>query len=367
MSKRDYYEILGLNRNASQDEIKKAYRTLARKYHPDVNKEKGAESKFKEINEAYEVLKDPTKKNRYDRYGHNGVDNDHGGFGGFGGGTFEDIFSSFFGGGFQQKQNQTRPRKGNSFQSKITISFMDAVTGKTIEQNMKKHVLCSQCNGSGANSVADIVSCNTCKGTGSMSQHMRTPFGVVESKSTCSSCNGVGKVIKTPCRTCKGKKHVIKDIKTKITIPQGIKSGQQVVVEGFGGPGINGGPSGDLILIVMVENHMYYVRKENDIHLDVPISIIDVMNENKISIPTPYGPEIIELSDSLKSGDILTLKNKGFKQIGANKFGDLKLHVNLFIPKMSKKEKELLKEFLLRFGDNDQFSSWCNKVKENKK
>lgn len=370
MSKRDYYEVLGLNKNASNDDIKKAYRTLAKKYHPDLNKEKGAEERFKEINEAYEVLSDPTKKANYDKFGHSGVDNNghsgFGGFNGFGGGSFEDIFSSFFGGGFQHKQSSTRPAKGSSYQSKISISFMDSVNGKIVEQNMRKHILCFSCKGTGANSLSDVVSCSNCNGTGSKSNHIRTPFGIVESKSTCSICKGAGKVIKTPCKQCKGKKYVVNDVKTKITIPQGIKSGQQIVVEGFGGPGINGGPSGDLILVVIVENHAHFIREQNNIHLNVPISIIDVINENKISIPTPYGPEIIELSNNLKSGDILTIRNKGFKKIGSNKYGDLKLHINLFIPKMTKAEKEHVKD-ALKYNEDDQFIRWSNKVQENKK
>lgn len=373
MSKKDYYQVLNVEKNATKDEIKKAYHSLAKKYHPDINKEKDAESKFKEINEAYEVLSDDNKRAMYDKYGHNGI-NEEGGFGfssfeGFSsfGNSFEDIFSSFFGGGgFSQSTRHNKQRKGDNFQTKITISFIESVLGKQIIQPLTKHKICQKCNGSGANSSSDIITCNVCLGKGAEIQKVRTPFGVVESQSVCSKCKGNGIFIKKECSLCHGKKYVSESIKTKITIPAGIKSGQQVVVSGFGGPGINGGSSGDLILIVLVENHNFYVREQNNIHLNVPVSIIDLINENKIIIPTPYGNETIQIQDNIKSGDVLIIKNRGFKIIGTNKFGDLKLHINIFVPKLSKKEKEQLK-IVLSDNDDKQTSNWIKKVKENKR
>lgn len=372
MSKRDYYEILGLSKSASPDEIKKAYRSLAKKYHPDVNKSSDAEEKFKEINEAYEVLSDEDKRKRYDQFGHQGVE--HGaGFGGnpfgdfsfdFGGVDLGDIFGSFFGGG-SRRQSDNRPRKGQTLQSRIKISFIDSVLGQIIEENLNKHEICSFCNGTGADKPSDIVICDDCNGSGQVTRQRRTPFGVVNSAEICPKCHGQGKMIKNKCSNCKGQKYISKNVRTKISIPAGIKNGQEVVVEGFGGPGLNGGPSGDLIIVVYVEPHKYYAREQNNIHLDFPVSFVDIINEAKVDIPTPYGIERITLSDDIKSGDILTIKNKGFKVIGTKKYGDLKLHVKVYIPKMSKKEKEKVVE-ILKNNKDDQSSAWIKKVGDNR-
>ena len=377
MSKRDYYEVLGVSQNASKDEIKKAFRNLAKKYHPDVNKAADAEAKFKEVNEAYEVLSDDDKRARYDQFGHSGVNEQ--GFGGSGGfdfnnfggsfGGFEEIFSSFFGGGFSgssSRKNYNRPQKGDMYQSKTTISFRDSVLGKTISVPLDKHESCANCKGSGAEKDSDIIKCTGCNGNGSQSQKIRTPFGIVESKVTCSTCQGSGKKIKTYCKTCKGRKYTTKKTSTKVSIPAGIKSGQQVIVDGYGGPGFNGGPAGDLVIVVQVEPHHFFIREQNNIHLNFPVSIADVINEQQVKIPTPYGEEKITLSDNLKSGDILTIRGKGFKDIHSNKYGDLKLHVILFIPKMNHKEKKQVQAALA--GNHDpQYDNWLNKVKDNKK
>ncbi len=374
MAKRDYYEVLGINKNSSSDEIKKAYRTLAKKYHPDVNKEADAESKFKEINEAYEVLSDPDKKSRYDQFGHQGVDQGagFGGAGGFGDFGFDfggvdigDIFGSFFGGGSSSRRANNGPRKGKTLQSRIRVSFIDSVLGKTIEQNLTKHEICSHCNGSGAETKSDLITCNECNGHGRVVLQRRTPFGIVNSEDICSHCGGSGKIIKTKCKTCRGQRYITKDIKTKITIPAGIRNEQEVIVEGFGGPGINGGPSGDLSIIVFVDSHKYFVREQNNIHLDLLVSFYDIVNESVISVPTPYGLEKISLSNDIKSGDTLTLREKGFKIIGTKKYGDLKLHVKIYVPKLSKKEREKIVE-ALKDNKDDQATSWTKKVMENK-
>lgn len=375
MNKKDYYEVLGISKNATKDEIKKAFRTLAKKYHPDINKEKDAEEKFKEINEAYEILGDEEKKARYDKYGHQGVNSQFdgfnassfGGFEGFGS-EIEEIFSSFFGGrrGSTRSQNSNRPMKGQTLQSKITITFMDSVLGKIMQIPLNKYEICSLCKGNGVENPSDLVTCSHCNGTGNIEQHIKTPFGVVASKNTCNRCLGNGKIIKTPCKECKGKKYISKNVNTKITIPAGINSGQQIIVNGFGGAGINGGPAGDLIIIVFVENHNFYIRENNNIHLNIPVSIVDIINENSILIPTPYGEESIKISDDLKSGDVLTIRNKGFKDVKSNKYGDLKLHISIFIPKMSRKEKQNIQE-ALKNNDDKQYNRWINKVKENKK
>lgn len=376
MSKRDYYDVLGLKKGASKDEIKKAFRLLAKKYHPDVNKAPDAEQKFKEINEAYEVLSDDEKRRRYDQYGHNGMDANRSGFGGgFSGfGDFGDIFdmfsSSFFGGhnsySSSSSQRSNRAMKGQTLQSKINISFMDSVLGKIMTIPLDKHETCPLCKGVGAEKSSDFVVCDVCGGTGQSIQKIKTPFGVVESHNTCNKCVGFGKIIKNPCKECKGKKYISKRVNTKITIPAGVKSGQQIIINGYGGPGVNGGPSGDLIIVVFVESHNFYVREQNNIHLNFPVSIIDVINENYMFVPTPYGEEKIKIPDSIKSGDVLTIKNKGFKDIKTNKCGDLKLHVNLFVPKMSRKEKQALQQ-ALDGNEDHQYEQWAKKVKENKK
>ncbi len=376
MAKKDYYEILGLTKSASTDEIKKAYRLLAKKYHPDVNKSADAEEKFKEINEAYEVLSDEQKRRMYDQYGHQGIDHGAGGFGGnpfegfgsFFGGNGEidlgDIFGSFFGGG-SRKRNDNRPRKGQTIQSRIKISFIDSAKGKTIEENLNKHEICSQCKGVGAESSSDIETCSTCKGVGQINKQRRTPFGVVNSADICHFCSGQGKIIKNKCKKCKGQKYTSRTVKTKITIPAGIKNEQEVIVEGFGGPGINGGPSGDLIIFVYVDQHKYFAREGNNVHIDFPISFSDILLEKEVKIPTPYGTEKIKLINDLESGDVITVKNKGFKIIGTSKYGDLKLHVKIFIPKLSRKEKEQLAHVIKDVKD-DRFDVWLKRVGDNK-
>lgn len=375
MKKRDYYEILGLTKSATSDDIKKAYRSLAKKYHPDVNKSADAEQKFKEINEAYEILSDEQKRNAYDQFGHDGVNGNHGGFGGgnpfgdfgsFGdfGVDLGDIFGSFFG-GRQRRGDDSKPRKGQTLQSRIKISFIDSVLGKTLEENLTKHELCSSCKGSGAESSSDIIMCSNCNGKGQVVRQKRTPFGIVNSAEACHLCGGTGKIIKNKCKTCKGQKYSSKTVKTKIKIPAGIKNGQEVVVEGFGGPGINGGPSGDLIILVFVEPHKYYAREQNNIHIDFPVSFLDIISEKKVKIPTPYGFEKIALTNDLRTGDVLTIKEKGFKIIGTKRYGDLKLHVNVFIPKMSKKEREKIIE-ILDDNKDTQYDMWLKKVEDNK-
>ena len=374
--KRDYYDVLGVSRSATKDEIKKSFRVLAKKYHPDVNKAPDAEEKFKEINEAYEVLSDDEKRNRYDQFGHAGDQGYSGGssfdfnnFGSFGG--FEDIFSSFFGGngfrsGSSKNKGYQKARKGDTLQSKITITFMESVLGKSISLPLEKHEICTSCKGSGAEHNSDIVNCNGCNGLGVQGQRIKTPFGIVESNTTCSKCQGSGKMIKKTCKNCKGRRYTTKKVNTKVRIPAGIKSGQQVIIDGHGGPGINGGASGDLIISVIVENHHHYVREQNNIHLNFPVSVADVINEKEIKIPTPYGEEKIKISDSVKSGDVLTIKGKGFKDVHTQKHGDLKLHVSLYIPKMSSKEKQQVQNALKNNNDN-HYQQWVNNVSDNKK
>lgn len=370
MSKRDYYEVLGVSKSAQKDEIKRAFRVLAKKYHPDVNKAADAEAKFKEINEAYEVLSDDDKRSRYDQFGHRGVDGHAAAGGGFdfsGFGGFEDIFSSFFGGSSTKRSRGAgRARKGETLQSKITISFMESVLGKTVVLPLEKHSSCSSCQGRGAEQASDIITCSSCGGAGVQAQRFKTPLGIVESNTTCTKCHGEGQVVKTVCKTCRGRKYTTQRVNTKVHIPAGIKSGQQIIVEAHGGPGLDGGPSGDLILSVMVENHHFYVREQNNIHLNFPVSVADAINNREVRVPTPYGEEKIRLSDNLKSGDILTIKGRGFPDLRSSKSGDLKLHVSLFIPKMSPKERTQVQSAFGANGDT-HYQHWFKNVKDNKK
>lgn len=373
MNKRDYYEILGINKGSSEAEIKKAYRSLAKKYHPDINKSSDAEEKFKEINEAYEVLSDSEKRNTYDQYGHQGLNNTaHGfdsnpfsGFGGFGDIDLGDIFSSFFGGSRTTRKTNNRPMKGQSIQSRIRISFIDSVLGKTIEEKLSKYETCSQCKGLGAENQKDIVICETCHGAGQVNIKKRTPFGFINSIDHCATCNGQGKVIKVKCSLCKGKKYISKNIMTKIKIPAGISNSQEVIVSGYGGPGINGGPSGDLIIFVMVEPHKYYVREQYNIHYDYLVSFADIIAGANVEVPTPYGSEYINLTPDIKSGDVLTLKGKGFNIIGTKKYGDLKLHIKIYIPKITKKDTQKIVEIMKKNQDN-QAKEWIKNIKENR-
>lgn len=378
MAKRDYYEVLGISKNATKDEIKKAYRLLAKKYHPDVNKEQDAEKKFKEVNEAYEVLSDDQKRQMYDQYGHQALEQgahfDSGanpfsgfGFGDFGGIDLGDIFGSFFGGrsSGQRANYNTQPMRGRNINSRIRINFIDSVLGKTIEENLTKHEMCPSCKGSGAENPSDIVQCSECNGYGQINIQKRTPFGIVNSTQICKNCSGFGKIIKSKCKECKGNKTISKVVKTKITIPAGIKNNQEIIVEGFGEAGINGGRSGDLLIQVLVENHKYFVREQNNIHIDFPVSFLDILNEAKVDIPTPYGNEQIKLSNDLKTGDVITIKEKGFKIVGTKKYGDLKLHIKIFIPKMSRKEKQQVNE-ALKDNKDDFSSNWIKRVQDNK-
>ncbi len=310
--KRDYYEVLGISKDASDADIKKAYRKMAKKYHPDINKEPGAEDKFKEINEAYEVLSDPQKKATYDQFGFAGMDGASGfGQGGFGGfEDFGDIFGSFFGGGFgggSRRQN-TGPRKGNDRFMQMRIDFMDAIFGKTETITIDLDEQCDECMGTGAKSKSDIQTCSHCGGTGTVTTQQRTPFGVFQSQSVCPECNGTGKTIKHKCPKCNGKGYEHKRVKLDIKIPAGIQTGQQVRVSNKGERGINGGPNGDLYIEIIVSRHSQFVRDGNDIRIAVPISSLDATLGCKIDVPTVYGD--VELTIPATTWTAIQIKGK---------------------------------------------------------
>ncbi|MDO4701438.1 MAG: molecular chaperone DnaJ [Erysipelotrichaceae bacterium] len=345
--KRDYYEILGLSKSASDQEIKKAYRQLAKKYHPDVNKEPGAEAKFKEINEAYEVLSDPTKKANYDQFGHAANDPNFGGFGGFNQadfGDFSDIFGSFFGGGFSSgaSRNSNGPRRGQDRYMQMKVTFNEAVFGvnKTIKLDIDE--VCDDCHGSGAYSKDDIKVCDQCKGTGRVVTQQRTPFGVFQSQSVCSTCNGTGKKITRKCKKCHGEGSIHKHIDVEVKIPAGVDTGQQLRISGKGYKGSNGGPNGDLYIEIIVARHEHFMRDGKNIFIKIPISAIDAALGTSIDIPTVHGEVTLQIPAGTQPNQQFRLKNKGIKDLRSSTMGDQYVEVLVEIPtKLSKSEKEL--------------------------
>ena len=339
MEKRDYYEVLGLQKGATDAEIKKAYRQMAKKYHPDVNKEPGAEEKFKEVNEAYEVLSDPQKKANYDQFGHAGMDGAFGG-GGFGGfsdfGDINDIFGSFFGGGSTRRQSNG-PRKGNDRFMQMRIDFMEAINGITEEITVEVDEQCSECLGSGAKTKSDVQVCPRCNGSGQVQTQNRTPFGVFMSTTVCPECQGTGKKILNKCPKCHGKGYEHKRVKLEIKIPAGIQSGQQIRVSGKGERGINGGPNGDLYIEILVSRHESFVRDGNDIRVIVPISAVDATLGCKVDVPTVYGDVELNIPAGTQHGTQFRMRGKGVKT--ARGEGDQYVEVHIEIPKKITKEQ----------------------------
>ncbi len=369
--KRDYYEVLGVSKNATKDEIKKAYRKLSKKYHPDLNKEPGADEKFKEISEAYEVLSDDQKRAQYDQFGHAGV-NGQGGFGGggfsdFGGfGGFEDIFDTFFGGS-RRRRDPNAPRKGDDLQYRMNISFEDAVFGKQTEIEIPREEQCDTCNGSGAKPSTSPKTCDKCNGTGEMSQAIDTPLGRIVNRRTCSYCQGTGKIIVEKCSTCAGKGTVQRRKKIKITIPEGIDDGQQLRVSGQGEPGINGGPPGDLYIVFRVGKHPYFERDGDDIYYELKITFPQAALGDEIEVPTIHGKVKLKIPAGTQSGAQFRIKDKGVKNIHGYGRGHQYVNVKVVTPtKLTERQKQLLREFAEISGDipEEQGSSLFDKLKK---
>lgn len=361
-NKRDYYEVLGLSKGASDQEIKKAYRSLAKKYHPDMNKEPGAEEKFKEVNEAYEVLSDPQKKANYDQFGFAGVDGEAGGFGGFSSADFgdiNDIFGSFFGGGFggSSRRSSTGPRRGQDRYMQMKINFMDAIFGKNETIKIDVDEQCPDCMGSGAHSKEDIKVCGRCGGSGTVVTQQRTAFGVFQSQSVCPECGGTGKKIIRKCSRCNGKGYEHKRVEVEVKIPAGIQSGQQLRVSGKGERGTNGGPNGDLFIEIIVGRHDYFVREGKNISISVPISSVDATLGCKIDVPTVYGDVELNIPAGTQSGTQFRLRGKGVKDLRSSDQGDEYVQVNVEIPKkLSREEKELYEKLRSASRKNDKES-----------
>ncbi|MGX4613983.1 molecular chaperone DnaJ [Clostridioides difficile] len=357
-TKRDYYEVLGISKGAEAQEIKKAYRKLAMKYHPDRNPgDKEAEEKFKEINEAYEVLSDDTKRKTYDQFGHDGL-NGQGDFGGQGFGGFEDmfgdIFGDMFGGSFGGGRARRRgPQRGADIRQSVTISFEEAAFGKKMSIKVNRSEECEECNGTGAKPGTSKKTCSTCNGTGQVRTVQRTPFGNIASSRPCSACNGTGEVIESPCSKCHGTGNTRKVKNIEVDIPAGIDDGQMIKLSGQGEVGEKGAPRGDLYIVVNVKAHPLFTRDGNDIYFEMPITFVQATLGDEIEVPTLDGKVKYSVPEGTQTGTVFRLKEKGIPRIRGNSRGDQYVKVVVEIPKkLNDKQKELLREFAKECGSN---------------
>jgi len=358
--KRDCYEILGISKSATDEEIKKAFRRKAKEYHPDANPgDKAAEEKFKEVNEAYSILSDPDKKANYDQYGYAGVDPSAGG-GGFGGGfsgNFDmgdifDMFGGMFGGG-STRRNPNAPMRGEDIGVRVTVDFLDAVFGCKRDVSFARVEHCHECNGSGAAKGTSASTCRKCGGRGSITVQRRTPFGMMQSTAPCDECGGRGKTIQTPCRECRGSGTVRKSKTLEVNIPAGIDHGQRIALNGQGDCGANGGPNGDLLIQVAIRKHDFFVREGYNIRYELPITFADATLGAKITIPTPEGSGELTIPEGTQSGTDFTLKNKGIPDINTKRKGDLIFKVAVETPRnLNSKQKELLRAFAESIGES---------------
>lgn len=378
--KRDYYEVLGLQKGASADEIKKSYRSLARKYHPDLHPDdKDCAEKFKEVNEAYEVLSDPSKKERYDQFGHAGVDPNYGG-GGFGGGAggfnpfgdMGDIFDNLFGGSFggfggSRTSRANAPRRGQDIDIAVTISFMEACFGVKHEVKVNRLEKCTDCGGSGAASGSSPQTCPECNGVGQVKVGQRTPFGVISSQKTCPKCSGKGKIVTNPCTKCNGNGRIRTSKNLSIDIPAGIDNGQMLRVGGQGDAGINGGPNGNVNVNVHVKSHPIFERDEFDIHCEIPITYTQAVMGDELIVPTIDGDVKYSIGEGTQTGTVFRLRGKGVKKLQRSDRGDQYVKVVVEVPKnLDKNQKELLKAFEASLNEKnyEKKTSFFDKIKK---
>lgn len=353
--KRDYYDVLGISKGATDDEIKKAYRREAKKYHPDLHPgDKEAEAKFKEVNEAYEVLSDADKKSRYDQFGHAGVDPNFGaggaggGFGGgFGGFDFSDIFD-MFGGGFGGFGSSRRngPKRGADIRKEIEITFEEAAFGCKKKITIIKQENCKNCGGSGAKPGTSAQTCQKCGGRGQVQTQTRTPLGYMTNVTTCPDCHGSGKIIKEPCQECHGSGKVRMPKTVEINIPQGINDGQTMQMSGHGEPGERGGPNGDLLILIKIKKHELYKREEFDVYIDFPVTLTQAVLGATVQVPTLDGIVEYDIPEGTQAGSVFRLKGKGIPYIRGRGRGDQYVKIEVEIPKnLSQKQKSILLEF----------------------
>jgi molecular chaperone DnaJ len=368
----DYYRVLGIARGADENEIKRAYRLLARKHHPDVNSDKvAAEHKFKEINEAYEVLSDPQKRANYDRFGHAGVG--EGGFGGFGGGAasaegFGDIFDMFFGaarGGGAQAPRRNGPARGNDLRYDVEITLEEAFHGTQREISFNHLAACATCKGSGAEPGTLISACDRCSGTGVMRQVRQTPPGQFVTQTTCSKCGGDGQMIPSPCQVCRGRGRIEQEKTLSVKVPAGVDDGSRIRISGSGEAGARGGPDGDLYVYLSVKRHERYRRDAMDLYIDVPVSFPQATLGGEIDVPSMDGPIPLTLAAGTQSGSTYRLRGRGMPSVRGSTRGDQLVTVHVVVPtKLSKRERELLEAFANEGGDRVEERSFFERFKE---
>lgn len=377
--KRDYYDVLGVDKSVGDDELKKAYRKAAKKYHPDLHPgDAEAEKCFKEVNEAYEVLSDKEKRARYDQFGHAGVDPNFGaggggyggGFGGFGDfGDLGDILGSMFGGGFGggRRSNPNAPRRGNDASAVVNISFEEAAKGCKKTVKVTKIDNCSDCGGSGCEKGSTAKTCPVCHGSGQVASTQRTPFGVMQTQQVCNNCHGSGKIIDKPCRTCAGKGRIRHTVEKSVDIPAGIDDGQVISLRGGGDAGANGGPSGDLRINVSVRPHAIFERNGYDVYCEIPITFTQAALGAEITVPTLDGKVKFTIHEGTQPGDEFKLKGKGIQRLNYAGKGDQYVKIVVEVPKdLSKAQKEKLREFEDATDDKNynKRKSFMDKVKD---
>lgn len=353
----DYYAILGIDKSASQDDIQKAYRSMAKKWHPDVNHDPNATEMFEKITKAYDVLKDPQKRAAYDQFGSAAVDENGqagfnaGGFNGFNQGAdgfdVDDLFNQFFGGGRSRRTRQdsrsSGPVRGEDKFIRMKVSFMDAVNGRNVEMPYTYDSVCPTCQGKKAVNPSDVVACRTCGGSGVVVQAQRTMFGTFQTQTTCPDCNGSGVKIKNPCTDCHGTGYKTVKTNLKITVPAGIAQGQQLRVPNKGGRGLNGGPNGDLFIEIVIGEDKQFRREGNDIHIDLDVPLVVAVLGADVDIPTVYGTTSIHIDNGTQPGTILRVRGQGVK--GLSGTGDEYVHLNIVVPKkITDKERELYEQ-----------------------
>lgn len=373
MNNTEYYDRLGVSKDASQDEIKRAYRKMSKKYHPDINKEPGAEEKYKEVQEAYETLSDDQKREAYDQYGPDGANAGFGGQGGFGGfdggagfGGFEDIFSSFFGGG--ATRNPNAPRQGDDLQYRVNLSFEEAIFGVEKEVHYNREATCKTCSGSGAKPGTSPVTCSRCHGQGVINVDTQTPLGVMRRQVTCDVCHGTGQEIKDPCQTCHGTGHEKQSHKVSVKIPAGVETGQQIRLAGQGEAGFNGGPYGDLFVIINVNPSDKFTRDGSTIYYTLNISFVQAALGDTVEVPTVHGNVEMTIPAGTQTGKTFRLKGKGAPRLRGGSQGDQHVTVKIVTPtKLNDAQKEALLAFAKASGDEKiapQKKGFFNKVKD---
>ncbi|MCP5095442.1 MAG: molecular chaperone DnaJ [Chloroflexi bacterium] len=351
-NKRDYYEVLGVGQSATKADMKKAYRRLARQYHPDVNKEANASERFKEISEAYEVLSDDDKRARYDRFGHAGFQNGGAGFSGFDGGfgSVSDIFEEFFGAGFGGGGRRRRrgPRRGADLRYDLTISFEDAVFGAEKDVDVRRPEICHGCHGTGAEVGTNPIACTSCNGSGEVRRVQQSILGSFVNVTTCPTCQGTGELIPNPCQTCDGKKQVQQTRTIKVKIPAGVDSDTQIRLTGEGGPGVDGGPAGNLFVVLQVKEHEFFQRRGDDIWLDLQINVAQAALGDDVLVPTLDGEEAITIMPGTQAGKVFRLRGKGVPKLDRSGRGthigrgDQHVIIQVGIPKKLTDEQQQL-------------------------